>query len=332
MTTDYMRQTQAFSTWGDKLLQHTDRLYDIQHKRLFRPITLQLAPTELCESNCPFCSVSNRPSGVIPWAQLERGIEAFVELGIKSIEITGGGNPLLYRDSGRTINNIIALCSSHKISIGVITNSECPSRHLSPESLSQIEWIRVSLAKLEEGKNPDDYDFSGVDESKLGFSYIVHSGTTSETLDEIKALASKHPLIKFVRIAADCLTNDSVRIKQRLIGFMQDADPKFFIKEINDNFEAFPGGCWVGMLRPYWTSTGVYICTSHVLKKRTYLPEYRICDAVNITEAWNSMNEAFAAGKSPYPIDVSQCWHCYYANTNQILSSVIHELPDKNFA
>ena len=53
--------TQKYSTWGDKLLQHTDVLYSIQHNKKFQPITIQLSPTEVCSSGCPFCSVAERP-------------------------------------------------------------------------------------------------------------------------------------------------------------------------------------------------------------------------------------------------------------------------------
>jgi tRNA A37 methylthiotransferase MiaB len=87
----YEQQTQAYSTWGGKLLQHTDVLHAIQAKKEFRPITVQLAPTEACDSNCPFCSVSWRAvDKKIPFAVIEKGLREFRALGAKSIELTGG--------------------------------------------------------------------------------------------------------------------------------------------------------------------------------------------------------------------------------------------------
>lgn len=44
--------TQKYSTWGDKLLQHADVLNSIQNDGVFKPITIQLAPTEGCDSDC----------------------------------------------------------------------------------------------------------------------------------------------------------------------------------------------------------------------------------------------------------------------------------------
>lgn len=333
MNLDYQQQTQAYSTWGDKLLQHTDRLNDIQDKRRFSPITLQLAPTEACDSDCSFCSVQNRPiKERIHWEELELGCNAFMDLGIKSVELTGGGNPLLYRDDGHTINDVIKLFTDRGVEVGIITNTEKLKRHLSDASMAAVKWVRVSLAKLDEGCTPEDFDFTGLPDGKLGFSYIVHHKTTPHTFEMIEAIAKANPSAKFVRVAADCLTEESLTIKNQWGSLIAGLDPRFFIKEIGDNFHAYPGGCWVGMIRPYWVSSGIYICTSHVLKKRTYLPQYRLCGPLEIYSAWSNMNARFQAGLPPYEIDVSGCWHCYYAQNNKVLATVINELPDRNFA
>lgn len=40
------KMTQMYSTFGDKLLQHTDVLSSIQNDKTFKPITVQLGLTE----------------------------------------------------------------------------------------------------------------------------------------------------------------------------------------------------------------------------------------------------------------------------------------------
>ena len=118
--------TEQYSTWGDKLLQHTDVLYSIQEQKKFKPITIQLAPCEVCDSDCPFCSVAGRPlKSYIPFEKIVKLLNDFKSLGAKSIEITGGGNPMLYRDreTGENINDIICYAGSLDYDIGLITNS-----------------------------------------------------------------------------------------------------------------------------------------------------------------------------------------------------------------
>ena len=332
----YETQTQNYSTFGDKLLQHTDVLYSIQNEREFKPITIQLAPTEACDSKCPFCSVAKRPvNQKIPFEKIEKGLKEFRELGAKALEITGGGNPLIYRDGKKNINDVIELAYDLGYDIGVITNSEVLKRHIRPENEEKLKWIRVSLIKLDEGKNPEDYDFDGFPISKIGFSYIIYDGTTVESLERIAKLIDLNPDIKFVRIAPDCLTEDSLTIKDDWGDILDRLDKykKIFIKEINDNFHPYPNKCFVGMIRPYWVWNGVCICTSHVLKNRVYHDDWKLCGHDDIKETWKKMNDRFKNGENPYDIDVNnKCWHCYYYNNNKLLNTVVSELPDKNFA
>lgn len=340
----YEAETQAFSTWGDKLLQHADVLHEIQARRTFKPITVQLAPTEACDSDCPFCSVGGRPVNKrIPWLAIEGGLRAFRALGAKSVEITGGGNPLLYRDGARTINDVVDLALGLGLEVGIISNSERPLRHLRRDLIERIDWLRLSLIKLDEGKAPADFELDGIPPGKLAFSYIVYEGrdgkpgTTPGSIERIAELVDRYPAVKFVRLAADCLTEDSLTTKERWGPVVEalDRHGKFFIKEIGGAFHPYTGGCWVGMLRPYWVHDGVYICTSHVLKHRTYHPTWKLCGhgPGEIRAAWDAMNARFGQGLPPYPIDIAgECFHCYYRNNNQLLHAVVRELPDKNFA
>jgi hypothetical protein len=273
--------------------------------------------------------------GKIPFDKIVQGLKDFRELGAKAVEITGGGNPLIYRDGSKTINDIVDVAYDLGYEIGIITNSENLQRFLQPDRNPKIKWIRISLAKLDEGKVPDDYNFDGFDIQKLALSYIIHDGTTVATIENIARIVERFPEIKFVRIAPDCLTDDSLTIKEKWGDVIAAVDKynAFFIKEINDNYAPYEGGCWVGLIRPYWIASGIYICTSHVLINRTYSDTWKLCEVDDIKAAWERMNERFRQGLPPYEIDINkECWHCYYYNNNKILHSVIVELPDKNFA
>ena len=204
----YEEKTQKYSTWGDKILQHTDVLYSIQYEDKFKPVTIQLALCEICDSDCPFCSVAARPlKSYIPWEKLTKMLEDFRKLGAKSVEITGGGNPLLYRDKDakKDINDVIAFAGELGYNIGIITNTERIDKRIKPEVHKYIDWLRISLIKLDEGKEPEDYKFGEFPIEKLGFSYIIYDGTNGvpdslsrtnkayqgTTVDSIKKIYSK---------------------------------------------------------------------------------------------------------------------------------------------
>lgn len=357
--------TQRYATWGDKLLQHADVLNSIQNDKCFKPITIQLAPCEACDSDCPFCSVADRPiKRYMPWAQLVKCLTDFRTLGAKSLEITGGGNPMLYKDKQekKDINDIIRLGSELGYDIGIITNSEKLTR-LDQSLFDKINWIRISLIKLDEGHEPESYDFCGFSYEKLGFSYIIYDecgsspirgkyyeGTSETTIERIAKLVELHKgNIKFVRFAGNCLVKGNNSLIRKTFGSVvenNDRYKKFFIKTIDDNDDAYDDGCYVGMIRPYVAPAPskddsrymVYTCTSHVLNTRTYDLDYALCESIDVIKAWNQMNKRYAMTGRPYDVKNSSlcgwkdtCKFCYYNNNNKLLHTVATEMPDKNF-
>jgi hypothetical protein len=352
--------SEMYTTWGHaKLLQHTDVLFSIQKNREFKPIQLQICPTELCESDCPFCAVGYRPyKSSMPWEKLKKCIEDFKKLGIKSLEITGGGNPLLYKKDNRTINDIISLAADLDLDVGVITNSNKLGA-IDKSLHDKINWLRVSLIKLDEGLRPEDYDFAGFPESKLGFSYIVYDksngcrtnssyeGTTAETFEKITKLIKMHPSTKFVRIAGNSLiTGYNQKTKEKYLNLIENLDSKFFVKDIGDKDFPYDSGCYVGMIRPYIASSPngdgsyhVYICNSHVLFcDQNYDLNYSLCEVDDICKTYNNLNENFKKYGFPYEVKGNEgknwssvCKLCFYNPNNELLHNVCVELPDKNF-
>jgi len=363
--------TQSYSTWGDKLLQHTDVLNSIQNDRVFKPINIQLAPLETCESDCPFCSVAGRPlKSYIPFKDIKQILTDFKTLGAKSVEITGGGNPMLYRDreTKENINDIIRLANSLDMNVGIITNSH-KFKKLDKDVFDMINWIRVSLIKLDEDVNPEDYDFCNIPYDKLAFSYIiydgqkdedgnymvdelsrtnkVYTGTTEETIKKMAKLIELHLDTKFVRIAGNCLikgNNAAVRDRFKDVVKSVDKHNKFFIKDIGYDDDAYRNGCYVGLIRPYIAphphggDYQVYICTSHVLNTRTYDLDWSLGSTKDIIEIWDRANDNFKKYDFPYEVKNNKgdawnesCKYCYYKFNNKLLHTVSNEMSDKNF-
>lgn len=366
----YEEKTQKYSTWGDKYLQHTDVLYSIQYEDTFKPINIQLALCEVCDSDCPFCSVAGRPlKSYIPWPKLTKMLSDFKSMGAKAVEITGGGNPMLYRDRehNKNINDVVEYCGMLGYDIGIITNSEKIERHLKPEMFECVNWIRISLIKLDESKNPEDYDFGSFPRDRIGLSYIiydnetgqpdelsrtnrVYEGTTEETIRKIAKLIELNPEVKFCRIAGNALVDgyqEEVQRKWRPVLQEIDNHSKFFIKDIWDNCKAFEDGCYVGLTRPYIAphpnggDYQVYMCTSHVLEDRTYKLEFSLGSIDNVIDIWDRCNLNYA--KTGYPYEVrdnkgsnwnKSCGTCLYYNNNRLLHTVAQQMDenDRNFA
>jgi len=366
---NFEEKTQKYSTWGDKYLQHTDVLHSIQYEDTFKPITVQLCPVEMCDSDCPFCSVAARPlKSYIKWDEMVQLCADFKRLGAKAVEITGGGNPLLYRDkeAGKDINDVIELFGMEGFDIGIITNTEKLERHLNPKLYNFINWIRISLIKLDEGKDPEDYDFGSFPRDRMGLSYIiydgndkpdvlsrtgrVYSGTTKETIQRIARVIELNPKIKFCRIAGNALIEGAqieIQNKYREVVTELDTLNKFFIKDIWGDTHAFDAGCYVGLTRPYIAphpdggDYQVYVCTSHVLEKRTYDLDFSLGSIQDVIKIWDDCNKRYAIKGVPYEIRGAgdggwsdACSTCLYYNNNRLLHTVAQPMDydDRNFA
>lgn len=332
LNSSYERQTQSFSTFGSKLLQHLDVLSEIQKNGKWKPITVQLSPTAACSSNCVFCSVKYRNKGLsLPFDLIKKGLQDFRDLGAKSVEITGGGDPLLYKN----IEDLVDYAYGLGFDIGVISDMDDIRKYLSKSQAEKLTWYRTSLHKLDDGASPNSYDFDVIPEGKLGFSYIINEKTTLKTIKHIAELVKKRPDVKFVRIAGDCLDGKNLlTIKEKWGSVVEKVDElgKFFIKEINENYLPYSDFCGVGAIRPYCVEDGnIYICTSHVLKYRKYDSKYIVGHLSDVKGMYQRIDDNYSKTGRPYNINISECFHCFYFNNNKLLETIIRELPDKNF-
>lgn len=280
---------------------------------------------------------------------------------------TGGGNPMLYRDKSsiptRNLNDVIDVAYDLGFNIGIITNSHKFKPFLTPERYEKIDWLRISLIKLDEGVEPEQFDLNGFPEDKLGFSYIIYEtggvtdelsrtgrayvGTTPETIEKIARMVQLYPGAKFVRLAGNCLikgNNAAVRDHWKPIVDKVDELEKFFIKDIGFDDDPFNDGCYVGAIRPYVAPNPhgddyqIYICTSHVLNQRTYDLDYSLGSIDDVLGIWDRMSKSYAEKGYPYEIKCNagkewkkDCKFCYYKFNNKLLHTVAQDMPDRNF-
>ncbi len=352
----------SYTSKGNKIAHRHDLLDAIRKEGRFIPVTIQLAPTEACESDCPFCSVRHRNiTQYIKVNEIERCIRDFASLGCKALQITGGGNPLLYGDKKcrADINSIIRIAAEHHLEVGIITNSHDLSR-IEPSLHPFINWIRISLIKLDVGKSPQDYNFNSFPQQKIGLSYIYYhegqghqtkrfyKGTTYESLRKVFVLAEMYPSIKFIRIAPDatpgCTVRESIVHDPSIKGALSKYK-NLFVQgiDIDTLTEPFDCGCYVGALRPFIASSPnpsegalVYACHCHThFSGWMYNKDFALCQVDDIIPTWKRMAENFRKTKFPYEVRgngganwTKTCRDCYYGNNNSLIYRIINEGQD----
>lgn len=120
--------------------------YDQERKG---PVMVDIHPTLACQNRCYFCISANpHITGVehenfsrgksIDWEDLKRTIGELKSLGVKSVQLTGGGEPTLYPHFSDLLEEL------EPMRVGLITNGVVLGEY-AKEVVDHCNWVRVSL-------------------------------------------------------------------------------------------------------------------------------------------------------------------------------------------
>lgn len=178
----------SFTSTGAKLFYHQEAMQALRDGKGM-PISCWIAPTDVCNARCSFCSVGERPGDVLTWTQIKTFLDQLHEIGLKSVTFSGGGNPLLYRckETGKTLADLVNYAHDDLgLEVALITNGlplveyeqktqyiyhpsildrmpegaqrELKNGHIEvrkswkgfpPDVLDKLTWCRISMAGLD---------------------------------------------------------------------------------------------------------------------------------------------------------------------------------------
>lgn len=172
---------QEFTSTGSKLFWHQEAMNQLRNGKGV-PIVTHIMPTDVCNFRCSFCSVQYREGDALKAEQIQNYLEQLVPLGLKATILSGGGNPLLWKDKEKDFNWLIDYIHGLGLEIGVITNGmplvdfdgRKAWRTCTPERLDKLTWLRISLSGWDHKQ--DRCDTPDIDPTKttLGGSYVLH--------------------------------------------------------------------------------------------------------------------------------------------------------------
>ena len=127
---------------GYKLLYNPDRVKTLLEGNIPKPITVEISPTSYCNHACTYCAFdSARNTAQLEPAVFKKLIRQLSKMGVKSINISGTGEPLIYPN---LIQFIKYAKIEERISVGLITNGSL--LHKADDELADLcSYIRISL-------------------------------------------------------------------------------------------------------------------------------------------------------------------------------------------
>lgn len=305
------------STGYAKFINHPDIIKDIQVHKRGTPLSLQIAPTSVCNLNCEFCSNSKRVKHEsLDIEKLTEFLRVFSGTA-KVCEWTGGGDPTLYSE----INDAVMSAYQLGYQQAMITNGLDLSG-ISDKSMSKFTWMRISLNGLDYGRvaQKPPTSFQG----KLGFSYVWNEKTTDEIINEVKNICKSYGG-SYVRIVPNCITTveEQRENNRRLSDIVEQLGEPFFFQP--KQFKQ-PDKCYWAYFKPFILHDGfVYPCSSVVLNdeaERTFHNKYRICKM----EDFYKESQQELRGLS-----TENCTHCVFYPQNEMIQDLLKPDIMSNF-
>lgn len=302
-----MNKIQTYTSTGIKLLHHPHAVDRFKHG-LGTPISLQIAPTSVCNLKCKFCSNVNRQKQeTLPASRIHLLIKKLDSYGLKTVEWTGGGDPTMYPP----INKMIEFSHSIGLEQGFITNGVALKDNVSARALSYLKWIRISMNSL-------DYvnyvELPEIPEScTLGFSYVYNSETTDDVLGRLGTHVIRYRP-KYVRVVPNCqcTTEQQKENNVKLSKLVKKWGPPYFYQP--KEFEK-PENCYWCYFKPFVLHDGyVYPCSSVVLNSdsgRYFHKKYRWVKMEDLPSVYAKKVKSF---------DPSNCDHCVFTVQNDTLT------------
>ena len=307
--TPYFIQEAAIAALGDET--HVEKMRD---ERKASPISLQVGPTSRCNLNCSFCSNANRTKHEDLHVQdLVALLDSLVDMGLKTVEWTGGGDPTMYEG----INEIIKVAGTMGLEQGMITNGILLEDKLTEHSLDLLKWVRVSINSLEYVHEVKLPEIKGT----LGLSYVMNEKTSHEVLDCIKQHVEKYNP-EYVRVVTNCLATDSeqVRNNEYYPSLVKTwGKPYFYQPKVFERSEK----CYWCYLKPFVLHDGfVYPCSSVVLNSGAdgrFHEKYRWVRMEDLQDKYEEEMESF----SP-----DNCNHCVFKQQNDLIEMILHPVME----
>lgn len=182
----------TFTSRGNKFWHHPEALEGLRTGKP-RPVVSHIMLTDVCNHRCAFCSVQSRDGESLS-PEVVRGYVAQLKpLGLKAVILSGGGNPILYKNGGWDFNDAVDFLHGEGLEIGVISNgmplsdwnNVTASRPLGdgtrkswkavrPQTLDKLTWLRISMAGLDHKENAVYVPDIDPTKTTLGFSYVAH--------------------------------------------------------------------------------------------------------------------------------------------------------------
>ncbi len=347
-----------------KIFRHKDYLDAIEVGEWKAPIYIRLKPTNYCNHHYSYCTygsgnTSNKTGNrdiidhksIIPWPKMQEILRDIVDMGVKAVTFSGGGEPLTYKK----IVEAAKFLDDNGVDISLITNAELLYGERR-EAFRHAKWVRVSFDSPNEkeycqlrGLVPEDFrhvikNIGGFAEEKkddcvLGVNFVIGKGNYKRVYEAAELL--KDLGVDNVKFAAliDNQPNYHQEIKDNVIEQIHNAINDFgdehfqvinnYENDWNDkNFSAVPfDKCYTcRLVTVIGADQKVYLCHTQAYDSSAVVGDIK---DIGFKELWYSEETRERLEKLCPNLDC-HC-NCVYESRNQAILGYFDSNKHINF-
>ena len=132
-----------------KVIHHLDKIEQLKNGEQTIPLQVHIVPSDVCNQNCSFCSyrmdgyLSNQnftAKEILPYEKMIEILNSLKSMGIKAVQYTGGGEPLVHPK----IYDIFKHSLNLNFDMALVSNGMALTEKIC-DLLGDSSWTRISL-------------------------------------------------------------------------------------------------------------------------------------------------------------------------------------------
>lgn len=210
-----------------KFLRYSEQLDALAAKRLVAPVHVRIKPINRCNHDCWYCAYRTDDlklgedmdeRDVIPEAKMMEIVDDLIEMQVKAVTFSGGGEPLLYK----SLPQVVERLAGAGIKVATLTNGANLRGRMADAFATHGTWVRVSVDawdnasyQASRGAKPDEFSklldnmrafTARGSKCVLGVSFIIgknNQDRIAEVCEMFRDVGVDH-----VKLAAAVVAND----------------------------------------------------------------------------------------------------------------------------
>ncbi len=210
-----------------KFLRFADHIDAYRNRHVVAPVHIRIKPTNLCNHDCWYCAykVDNLELGgdmveadSIPEAKMDEIVGDIIDMGVRAVTFSGGGEPLLYKSLPKVVKRL----SAGGVRVATLTNGSNLKGKMAEAFAEHGTWVRISIdawddASYRKARGIKGDAFSQIVENMrkftamqskcvLGVSFIITPDNHHHLLDACKIF--KDAGVNHVKLSGVVVAND----------------------------------------------------------------------------------------------------------------------------